>query len=181
MQRDSVLPVRTERRVLIIDDTPSVCDDFRKILCPQRTSSSINELEASLFGPERGSRRPQPDHQFQVDTANQGQEGFASVRRMLRLGTPYALAFIDMRMPPGWDGVETAARIWKADPAIQIVICSAYSDYSWNESSHASIDRTFGSSTSRSTRGTCSNWRGPSRPSGSRPRPGPTARSVSRP
>ena len=52
---------------------------------------------------------------------------------MRRSGTPYALAFIDMRMPPGWDGVETARRIWDADPMIQIVICSACSDYSWHD------------------------------------------------
>jgi DNA-binding NtrC family response regulator len=68
-----------------------------------------------------------------VDFASQGREGFEAVRRMLKVKTPYALAFVDMRMPPGWDGIETSARIWEADPAIQIVICSAYSDYSWHE------------------------------------------------
>ena len=47
--------------------------------------------------------------------------------------SPYALAFVDMRMPPGWDGVETIQEIWKVDPRLQIVICTAHSDYSWDE------------------------------------------------
>ena len=48
-------------------------------------------------------------------------------------GRPYSVAFVDMRMPPGWDGIETIARLWQADPDLQIVICTAYSDYSWEE------------------------------------------------
>ena len=43
------------------------------------------------------------------------------------------MAFVDIRMPPGWDGVETVCRIWEVDPEILVVICSAYSDYSWEE------------------------------------------------
>ncbi|MFH1417732.1 MAG: response regulator, partial [Planctomycetota bacterium] len=42
-------------------------------------------------------------------------------------------AFVDVRMPPGWDGIETVARLWKEDPYVQVVICTAYSDYSWGE------------------------------------------------
>ncbi|MDB5580756.1 MAG: diguanylate cyclase, partial [Bradyrhizobium sp.] len=44
---------------------------------------------------------------------------------------PYALAFIDTRMPPGWDGVETIERLWQVDPKLQVALCTAYSDYSW--------------------------------------------------
>ena len=43
------------------------------------------------------------------------------------------MAFVDVRMPPGWDGVETIARIWEVYPELQIVVCTAYSDYSWEE------------------------------------------------
>jgi len=46
---------------------------------------------------------------------------------------PYALAFVDVRMPPGWDGIETSARIWQVDPDLQIVICTAFADYSWDD------------------------------------------------
>ncbi|MGZ8385082.1 MAG: histidine kinase dimerization/phospho-acceptor domain-containing protein, partial [Nitrospira sp.] len=48
-------------------------------------------------------------------------------------GNPYAVAFVDMRMPPGWDGLETIEHLWYADPDIQIVICSAYSDHPWED------------------------------------------------
>ena len=127
------------RRVLIVDDNPSICQDFKKILCPvareRLGARSLDSLENTLFGrslvpPPRPSTL---GAEFLVDTAAQGSEGLDAVRRMVKLRTPYAVAFIDMRMPPGWDGVETSARIWEADPAIQIVICSAYSDYSWHE------------------------------------------------
>ena len=43
------------------------------------------------------------------------------------------MAFIDVRMPPGWDGIETTAKIWEIDPELQVVICTAYSDYSWDQ------------------------------------------------
>ena len=43
------------------------------------------------------------------------------------------MAFVDVRMPPGWDGVETITRIWEVDPDLQIVVCTAYADYSWEE------------------------------------------------
>ena len=48
-------------------------------------------------------------------------------------GRPYALAFVDMRMPPGWDGLETIERLWAVDPHVQVVVCSAHSDYDWTD------------------------------------------------
>ena len=74
---------------------------------------------------------------FQVDSAFQGQEGLEKVRAAFAAGTPYAVAFVDVRMPPGWDGVETITRIWAEFRDLQIVICTAYSDYSWDEISKA--------------------------------------------
>ena len=74
---------------------------------------------------------------FQVDSAFQGQEGLEKVRAAVAAGDPYAVAFVDVRMPPGWDGVETITRIWSEFRDLQIVICTAYSDYSWDEISKA--------------------------------------------
>ncbi|MCI5057146.1 MAG: EAL domain-containing protein, partial [Flavobacteriales bacterium] len=71
--------------------------------------------------------------QFQIDTATQGQEGFEKIKKSFEEKNPYALAFVDIRMPPGWDGIETIKHIWKIDPNIQIVICTAFSDYTWEE------------------------------------------------
>jgi PAS domain S-box-containing protein len=70
---------------------------------------------------------------YEIDSASQGQEGLRLVEQAMSEGHPYALAFVDVRMPPGWDGIETVDRIWKVDPDLPVVICTAYSDYSWSD------------------------------------------------
>ena len=67
-----------------------------------------------------------------MDSAFQGQEGLDFVMRAQSSRTSYALAFVDVRMPPGWDGIETIRHLWRADPELQVVICTAHSDYNWN-------------------------------------------------
>ena len=122
---------QTNRRILLIDDLPAIHDDFRKILChSQKSQSSLGELEEAIFG-KNTTEDKQP--QFRLDSAFQGQEGLALVEKAMAGGQPYALAFVDVRMPPGWDGVETIARIWQVDPDVQVVICTAYADCSWDE------------------------------------------------
>jgi signal transduction histidine kinase len=125
------LPDDKNRRVLIIDDNRAIHDDFRKILSPANaTSAALDATEAAVFGhPAEAALQTA----FEVDSAYQGQEGVLLVKKALEAGRPYALAFVDVRMPPGWDGVETTQRIWAIDPDVQIVICTAYSDYTWNE------------------------------------------------
>ena len=115
------------RRVLIIDDTRSIHNDFRKILASPR-KSNLEEEDAEMFGGTADSFR---GNAFEMDSAYQGEEGLELVQRALATGTGYSVAFVDVRMPPGWDGIETAAQLRAADPDIQIVICTAYSDYSW--------------------------------------------------
>ncbi|RVD78783.1 putative bifunctional diguanylate cyclase/phosphodiesterase [Pseudomonas koreensis] len=118
---------QTNRRILIIDDTPAIHEDFRKILAPQvQDTADLNQLEQTLFGTRQSQHLS-----FQLDSAYQGQEALALVKRAQASGTPYALAFIDMRMPPGWDGLETIEQLWRVDPNLQIALCTAYSDYSW--------------------------------------------------
>jgi two-component system cell cycle sensor histidine kinase/response regulator CckA len=119
-------------RVLIIDDNPSIHEDFRKILGPAdaKLAEQLDATEASLFGDQAGASSAQ---NFRIDSAFQGQEGLEKVRAACAEGAPYAVAFVDVRMPPGWDGIETISRIWKEFPDLQIVICTAYSDYSWDE------------------------------------------------
>jgi signal transduction histidine kinase len=114
-------------RVLLIDDMAAIHDDFRKLLAPD-TSSVLDAAEAALFGAAPAGA----DRRFELDSAYQGEEGLRLVQRAVAEGRPYALAFVDMRMPPGWDGVETIERIWQCDPRVQVVICTAYSDYSWD-------------------------------------------------
>jgi diguanylate cyclase (GGDEF)-like protein len=119
--------VRTNRRILIVDDTPSIHDDFRKILGPETDDEqTLAGTEAALFGTPPTDRLT-----FQLDSAYQGQEALELVKHALAEGRPYALVFTDMRMPPGWDGLETIEQLWKADPHLEIALCTAFSDYTW--------------------------------------------------
>ena len=118
-------------RILIIDDNPAIHEDFRKILLGgQRTDQKTDDLLSAVLG--RTDKREER-MAFDLDSVHQGQEGLAKVEAALAEGRPYALAFVDIRMPPGWDGVETITHLWSRDPALQVVICTAYSDYSWQE------------------------------------------------
>src|SRR5438067_5863912 len=119
-------------RILIIDDNPSIHEDFRKILGPAdaKLAEELDVTEASLFGDKAGTSSAR---NFQIDSAFQGEEGLEKVRAACAGGAPYAVAFVDVRMPPGWDGIVTISRIWKEFPDLQIVICTAYSDYSWDQ------------------------------------------------
>jgi CheY-like chemotaxis protein len=117
-------------RLLVIDDNRAIHDDFRKIFGARTDTESLTAAEASLFGAAPKIARAS---KFQIDSAYQGQEGLAFVEQSLATGNPYSLAFVDVRMPPGWDGIETIARIWAVHPDLQVVICTAYSDYSWDD------------------------------------------------
>jgi diguanylate cyclase len=121
------------RRILVIDDNASIHQDFRKVLGTQTEHSAqaaLDVLEANLFGDSvAADARPN----FEVDSAHQGQEGVAMVHQALSEGRPYSMAFVDMRMPPGWDGLKTIERLWITDPDVQVVICSAHTDYDWTE------------------------------------------------
>jgi CheY-like chemotaxis protein len=113
-------------RVLVIDDNPAIHEDFRKILCGAM-DAAFEEAEARLF---HETPAPMGSGGFEIDVAAQGREGWERTRQAVEAGRPYAMAFVDVRMSPGWDGIETTARLWKADPDLQVVICTAYSDYS---------------------------------------------------
>ena len=115
------------RRILVIDDNQAIHDDFRKILGESDSEdASLQAAEARIFGAPAAML-------FEIDTASQGEEGLKMVEKALAEGRPYAMAFVDVRMPPGWDGIETTQRIWQVCPDLQVVICTAFSDCSWNE------------------------------------------------
>ena len=117
------------RRILLIDDMPSIHEDFRKILAPEPAVQGLEDAEAVIFG--RAAAREQAG--FELDSAYQGREAAAMAELSIHLGRPYAMAFVDMRMPPGWDGVETIEHLWRIDPQLQVVICTAYSDHPWKD------------------------------------------------
>lgn len=121
------MPTLQDRRILITDDNPSIHDDFRKIFESGDVESSLQAKEAVLFG---GPSQATPTSDgFEIVSAYQGEEGLEKLAEARREGRPFSVAFVDVRMPPGMDGVETIERAWNIDPDIQFVICSAYSDY----------------------------------------------------
>jgi diguanylate cyclase (GGDEF)-like protein len=121
------------RRILIIDDNQEIHGDFRKVIGGGGgDDAALAAAELALLG-EREHSSACASAGFDIDSAYQGQEGVDRVRQALNEGRPYAMAFVDMRMPPGWDGLETIEHLWAVDPDVQVVICSAHSDYDWTE------------------------------------------------
>ena len=118
-------------RILVIDDNKAIHEDIRKVLgANQDRNDFMADAKAMLFDEETSKTER---IQFEIDSAYQGEDGFKLVRQRAEEGRPYALAFVDVRMPPGWDGIETISQIWKHHPDLQIVLCTAFSDYSWDE------------------------------------------------
>jgi len=121
----------TIHRILVIDDNPNIHEDFKTILLEEDANTELDSLRAEVFG---GSSPVQVhSNKYKLDFASQGKEGHEKIKQALSENRPYELAFIDMRMPPGWDGIETIEHIWQTEPNIQVVICTAYSDHSWEE------------------------------------------------
>ena len=122
---------KTGYRILLIDDNRAIHDDIRKILIQDNsTTSALDDMEAELFGTVNQSS---PQELFEIDSAYQGQDGVKLLRHSLHECHPYSLAIVDMRMPPGWDGVETIKQLWAEYSNLQVILCTAYSDHSWKE------------------------------------------------
>ena len=120
------------RRILVIDDNEGIHRDFRKVLGGADAVEGqevLDVLESELLGATDSSQMPV----FEIESALQGEQGVKMATEALGEGRPYAVAFVDMRMPPGWDGLKTIEKLWAADPGVQVVICSAHSDHEWSD------------------------------------------------
>src|SRR5688500_15794902 len=102
----------SNRRILIVDDNETIHRDFRKILEGAEQDKGFDALKAELFG----SSHSAPQGSFELDSAFQGKAGLEMVEQSVREGRRYAVAFVDVRMPPGWDGIETTEKLWAVDP-----------------------------------------------------------------
>ncbi len=117
-------------RILVADDEPSLRDLFQDILGDQQEADParrrLQELDRALFGAEDSPAAEQPV--YSLTMCAQGTEAVAAVRNALAEDYPFSLAFLDVRMPPGPDGIATAASIRALDPDVQIVIVTAFSE-----------------------------------------------------
>src|SRR4051812_36629203 len=126
----------THPRILLVDDNEVLLADYRKILEPPLRAEldlELDELEAlAIGGPTVTVSRPVRPR-YELTAVNQGDAALAAVDAARASGRPYSVVFLDVRMPPGIDGVETAARLWREHPDLEIVLCSAHNDYSWDD------------------------------------------------
>ena len=125
-------------RVLVVDDNVAIHADYAKILAPLMPMADPDALarpalERPASGLVSAVRNPGTSPSYEMVSAFQGRQALGCVDEAVRAGNPFALAFVDMRMPPGWDGLETIEHLWALDPALQVVICSALSDYDWHD------------------------------------------------
>ncbi len=120
-------------RVLTVDDTPAIHEDYRKVLGGGPGEAAGLSTARSAFWGEAPGAAPAPAARFELASAEQGEAGAQAVADALRDGRPFDVAFVDMRMPPGWDGLRTVQELWRHDPGLQVVICTAFSDHSLEE------------------------------------------------
>jgi len=128
-------------RILIVDDEPGMHDSYRRCFAPVDTTSAdaLSGMAAELFGEEAATTPCDDGDTVQFDAVHcmQGLDAVAEVEAAIAQGSPFAVAFIDVRMPPGIDGKETATRIRALDPNINLVIVTGFSDFSPIEISKA--------------------------------------------
>ena len=121
-------------RILVADDEPSIISEFTNVLTRAagafREAGALLELERELFGTSPGGA---VEHRFELCLCKQAEEAVEAVRESIECGRPFAVAFIDIRMPPGLDGVAAAERIRRLDPFVNVVLVTGYSDVGWNE------------------------------------------------
>jgi len=117
-------------RVLAVDDDPVIRDIYRRVLAapeaPSPSAPELADLEAKLFGAQDEAECRPPS--FDLTLCSQGDEAVTAVARSVVENRPYAVVFLDVRMPPGPDGVWTAEHIRGLDPRVEIVIVTGYSD-----------------------------------------------------
>lgn len=124
-------PIAANKRVLVVDDNPSIHEDFRKILSQSNDrNDALEQAETQLFGRESVAGT---ETKYDLDFASNGESAIEKVTEAENSGREFALAFVDVRMAPGIDGVETTVKLMELSEDLQIVICTAYSDYSWSD------------------------------------------------
>ena len=129
------VPATGSPRLLVVDDSDNIHEDMRFILDTDTGNPedvALEALKATLFGDEPEQVRP-PEIRYRIDDAWQGDEAIRKVSQAVRDNDPYSIVFLDVNMPPGKDGIRVAGLLWEEDPHVEVVICTAYSDYTWEQ------------------------------------------------
>lgn len=122
------------RRLLVVDDTESVHTVFQRIFPAEPSSGrALDQLSRELFGGTQPAAGARSEPMYAVDFTTQGLEAVELAKTRMDEGKPYCVAFVDMVMPPGINGVETTKMLWSIDPHVQVVLCTAYSEFRWDE------------------------------------------------
>ena len=121
--------------ILIVDDNESIHEDIKTILSNSYSDSDreLEKIEDELFNTSTDQKDSVTRTDYDIDHAYQGKEAVQMVEEAQKDGDPYSLVFMDIRMPPGIDGIQAIKKIWDKYPYTEIVICTAYSDYSLDE------------------------------------------------
>jgi signal transduction histidine kinase len=128
--------MKNRQRILLVDDNEAIHEDIESILSINKNNSDmeLRQMEDDLFG---ATTVAEPDvlaeTLYEIDHAYQGEEAIRMVDDAVEERDPYSLIFMDVRLPPGMNGIETIQKIWEKHPYTEIVICTAYRDYSWDQ------------------------------------------------
>ncbi len=125
-----------QRRILIVDDQQEIHDTFERIFTEDHSEdSALTDFESRFLGEIAGTDESidqgRLDPKYELQHATSGEQAIEIVRQSVKDDCPFAVAFVDMRMPQGLDGMETTEQLWTIDPNLQTVICTAYSDHIW--------------------------------------------------
>ncbi|MFN0250583.1 MAG: sensor histidine kinase [Kofleriaceae bacterium] len=120
-------------RILVVDDHESILSDFARLLGQPTASVSSERDELAMGGAPAAAEAAPVLSRYKVRYLRQGEDAVREVSAAVAAHSPFAVAFVDIQMPPGIDGVETVARMWRHQPDLEIVLCTAYSDHSWDE------------------------------------------------
>ena len=125
--------IRSRARILAIDDETLIHDALRRAFESSSAPDTLAAVEAALFGEEGPTGTASRIPSVEFTCATQGEQGLTLLRKAMAEEKPFDLAIVDMRMPPGWDGLETIEHLWKADASLPVILCTAYSDRSFDE------------------------------------------------
>lgn len=120
-------------RVLIADDDERILECYREAFGDNGSTDfmkALDCLEAELFDPETDIVDAP---RFEVVACNQGGDAISLAQEATRAGRPFDVIILDVRMPPGIDGVEAGSRIRKFDPNVEIIFVSGFSDVARDE------------------------------------------------